>query len=372
MSENQRLLKETIAKISPVRTDFLERAKNRMDNLTKPRGSLGKLEELAQKICSITGKDSPVIHHKVVFVLAGDHGVTKEGVSAYPSEVTPQMVLNFLRGGAAINVLSRFAGARVAVVDVGVAYDFSPTDGLVFRKVRKGTSNFAQGPAMSREEAVQSVVTGIRLVEEEMKNGADMVATGDMGIGNTAASSAITAVMTGKPVAQVTGRGAGLEENALKQKVRIIEKAIRVNKPDANDALDVLCKVGGFEIGGLAGVILGGACHKIPVMLDGFISGAAALIAASLSPHAKNYMVASHHSAEPGHAAVLSFLGFSPLLDLHLRLGEGTGAVLGMMLAEASCRVLNEMATFQEAGVSDKNEPNSNSHVGNKAKLIEL
>lgn len=347
------LIQNTIAKIEPLNEECFVRAKNRLDHLTKPLGSLGRLEELAQKICAITQKERPSLSHKAIFTLAADHGITAEGVSAYPSEVTPQMVLNFLHGGAGINVLSRLAGARVVIVDVGVASDLSSKD-LVSRKIRKGASNFAKGPAMSRQEAIQSIETGINLVEDELKKGLDIVGTGEMGIGNTTPSSAITAAMTGKSAGMVTGQGTGIETGALPHKVQVIEKALALHRPDAKDPLDVLSKVGGFEIGGLAGVILGSAKNRIPVMLDGFISGAAALIAVGLSPVVRDYLIAAHRSAEPGHDAILKHLGLSPLLDLKMRLGEGTGAALGMTIAEASCRILNEMATFEEAQVSEK------------------
>lgn len=350
------LIQSTVKKISPLEEQWLVSSKKRLDSLTKPMGSLGRLEDLAQKICSVRKTDRPVLPNKVIFTLAADHGVTAEGVSAFPSEVTPQMVFNFLNGGAAINVLSRSAGARVVVADMGVAFDFSPTPGLENLKIRKGTDNFAKGPAMSRDEAAAAVAAGIRLVEREMEKGVDIVGTGDMGIGNTTASSAITAVMTGMSASQVTGQGTGIGSDALSHKVKVIEKALDINQPDAADALDVLAKVGGLEIGGLTGVILGAAKNGVPVMLDGFISGAAALIAVGLNPNVKDYLIAAHRSAEPGHDAVLKHLGLSPLLDLKMRLGEGTGAALGMGLADAACKILNEMATFDEAKVSGKKE----------------
>ncbi len=351
-----KLIQDTLSKIEPVDEAFFAKAKNRLDSLTKPLGSLGRLEELAQRICSISRKDRPVLSNKVIFTLAADHGITQEGVSAYPSEVTPQMVFNFLRGGAGINVLARMVQARVIVVDMGVAADFDNVPGLIHSKIRKGTDNFAKGPAMSRDEAAMAVSAGIRLVEKELAKGLDIVGTGDMGIGNTTPSSAITAVMTGKSVAQVTGQGTGIEVGALSHKVRVIEAALELNRPDAKDSMDVLSKIGGFEIGGLAGIIVGAARNRIPVMLDGFISGAAALIASGLNPNIKDYLIAAHRSAEPGHDAVLKHLGLSPLLDLKMRLGEGTGAALGMSLADAACKILNEMATFEEAKVSGKKE----------------
>lgn len=377
------LVETTVAKIEPLDDAWFVKAKQRLDRLTKPLGSLGKLEDLAQRICVITQKEKPSLKQKIIFTLAADHGITAEGVSAYPSEVTVQMVLNFLRGGAGINVLARAVGARVIVVDIGVAKKLraagsdSPrtefgakaghirkaqcrqTEMAFFRdrKINLGTKNFAKEAAMSRAEAIRSVATGIQLIEEELKNGVDIVGTGEMGIGNTTPSSAITAVMTGMSVSQVTGQGTGIETGTLPHKVKVIEKALALHQPNPKEPLDVLSKVGGFEIGGLAGIILGAASHRIPVMLDGFISGAAALIANGFAPQSRSYMIAAHRSAEPGHDAILKFLGLSPLLDLKMRLGEGTGAALGMSLADAACKILNEMATFEEAQVSGKIEP---------------
>jgi nicotinate-nucleotide--dimethylbenzimidazole phosphoribosyltransferase len=326
----------------------------RQDNLTKPQGSLGQLESISIQIAGIKGNPKPRITHKVIFTLAGDHGVTRDGVSAYPSEVTPQMVYNFLRGGAGINVLARHIGARVVVADLGVASPLERHPDLKDRKVAQGTRNMAAGPAMSREEAIRSIETGIELVEEELAKGIDILGTGDMGIGNTTASSAITAAITGADIAAVTGRGTGLDNKGLERKLKIIQKAFDINRPDPKDAIDVLSKVGGFEIGGIAGVILAGARYRIPVVIDGFISGAAALISATLSPQVKPYLVASHQSAEQGHRVLLECLGLKPLLNLDLRLGEGTGAALGIFLVEASLKILDEMATFSEAGVSGK------------------
>ncbi len=351
---NLELIQKTIKKIEPLKEEWFTRSKAKLDQLTKPLGSLGRLEDLAQRICAVVEKDRVEFKNKVVFTLAGDHGVTKEGGSAYPSEVTPQMVLNFLRGGAGINVISRHVGARVVVVDMGVATPIPAQVGLKVRKVRMGTSNFAVGPAMTPAEAEQSIATGIRLIEEEIPKGLDLVGTGEMGIGNTTSASAITAVMTGKSVEQVTGQGTGIGVEALQRKVNVLKKAISLNNPNPKDALDVLAKVGGFEIGGLVGIILGAASHRIPIVIDGFISGAAALIASGLSSEVASYMIAGHRSAEPGHDAILHHLGLSPLLDLRMRLGEGTGACLAMSLVDAACKILNEMATFAEAEVSGK------------------
>ncbi len=329
-------------------------AHRRQDELTKPKGSLGKLEELSIKIAGITGKATPEIRNKVIIVMAADHGVTSEKVSLYPQSVTAEVVKNFLKGKAAVNVLAGNIGAKLVIVDIGVAFELSHNSKLISRKIAYGTGNMAHEPAMSYEQAVKSIETGIEIVKKEIEKGADIIGTGDMGIGNTTASSAISAVMMDKSVAEVTGRGTGVRGRQLAHKIQIIEKAIKLNKPDRSDPLDVLAKVGGFEIGGLAGVMLGAASLHVPVVIDGFISGAAALIATALSPVLKEYLIAGHVSAEAGHRLVLKYLGLKPLLNLKMRLGEGTGAVLGISLAEASCRILKGMATFTEAGVSGK------------------
>ena len=347
-------LQSTIEKITPINEAFIQKAQQRLDSLTKPQGSLGRLESVAKQIVGITENEHPSLKNKVIFTFAGDHGVTAEGVSAFPSDVTVQMVYNFLAGGAAINVLARQVGARVVVADLGVAVDLNPHPDLVIKKVNYGTHNMAKAPAMSHHEAVQSIENGIKIFETAFENGIDIAATGDMGIGNTTASSAITAVLTGAQVDAVAGRGTGLDEKALWHKCRIIQQAITVNHPDQADALDVLAKVGGFEIGGLAGVILAAAAHRVPVVIDGFISGAAALIAYHLAPLSKDYMIAGHCSEEKGHKILLEHLKLIPLLDLNLRLGEGTGAALAIPFLEASIKILTEMATFHSAGVSEK------------------
>jgi nicotinate-nucleotide--dimethylbenzimidazole phosphoribosyltransferase len=347
-------LKETIAKIGTLDESAMKKAKLRQDSLTKPRESLGMLEELSIKVAGITGNPVPEINDKIIVTMAGDHGVTESGVSAYPKEVTAQMVYNFINGGAGINVLARHIGAKVLIVDMGVAADIK-SPGVIDKKINYGTKNMSEGPAMTRDEAVRSIEAGIEIVENYLKNNnVDIIGTGDMGIGNTTASSAIVSVITGTPVKKVTGRGTGIDDFALKNKIKIIEKAINLNKPDRNDPIDVLSKVGGFEIGGLSGVILAGAKNKIPVVIDGFISGAAALIAVGIEPKAKNFIIASHLSVESGHKTALDYLELKPLLDLNMRLGEGTGAALGINLVEAGCRILSEMATFEDAGVSEK------------------
>lgn len=346
-------LTEALKNIRPVDTSRTSEIQARLDNLTKPQGSLGRLEELAKKYCLITGRDKPVIRNKLIFTFAGDHGVTEESVSAFPKEVTPQMVLNFLRGGAGVNVLAKHVGARVIVVDMGVDYEFETMEGLEIRKIGRGTRNMTKGPAMTREEAERAVIAGIELVEK-YKEGLDLLGTGDMGIGNTTPSSAIVSVITGTDPESVTGRGTGIDDHSLRNKVAIIKKAIAINNPDPKDALDVLAKVGGYEIAGIAGLVLGAALYRIPVVIDGFISTAGALIAAELNPLVKGYMIAAHQSVEVGHRIMLAHLEQIPLLDLNLRLGEGTGAALGMSLVEAGVKILAEMATFADAGVAEK------------------
>jgi nicotinate-nucleotide--dimethylbenzimidazole phosphoribosyltransferase len=352
---NMSKLQDVIKNIKPVDESRTAAIQARLDNLTKPQGSLGRLEELARRYCLITGKDKPEIQNKIIFTFAGDHGVASEGVSAYPKEVTPQMVYNFLRGGAAVNVLARHCGARVIVVDMGVDHEFEPADGLEIRKIARGTRNMAIGPAMTRDEAERAILAGVDLVEQ-YKDNLDIIGTGDMGIGNTTPSSAIVSVIIGTDPELVTGRGTGIDDAALKGKVAVIKKAIAVNRPDPRDAIDVLSKVGGFEIAGISGLLLGAALHRIPVVVDGFISTAGALIAAELNPFVKEYIIAGHQSVEIGHRKMLEHLEQRPLLDLNLRLGEGTGAALGISLVEAGVRILMEMATFADAGVTEKSE----------------
>jgi nicotinate-nucleotide--dimethylbenzimidazole phosphoribosyltransferase len=347
-----RPLEQVIWEIKPLDEGAMAVARARQDTLTKPLGSLGRLEELSVKVAGIKGEPMPGLSRKAIVTMAADHGVAAEGVSAYPQEVTAQMVQNFLRGGAGINVLATLVGVKVIVVDMGVASAMEPHPALVSKKVAYGTQNMAQGPAMTREQAINSIEVGLEIVEKEVEKGLDIIGTGDMGIGNTTPSSAITAVITGEPVAKVTGRGTGLDDKQLAVKVASIERGLRVNQPAPDDPIDVLSKVGGFEIGGLSGVILGAAAHRIPIVIDGFISGAAALIAAGLSPMVRDYLIASHISVEIGHQAILDYLGLRPLLALELRLGEGTGAALGIFLVEAAAKVLTDMATFSEAGVS--------------------
>jgi nicotinate-nucleotide--dimethylbenzimidazole phosphoribosyltransferase len=344
----------TLPKIAPLNEAMQAAARERQNNLTKPPGSLGRLEELSIQLAGILGQERPSIARKAVIVMAGDHGVVAEGVSAFPAEVTPQMVLNFLHGGAAINVLAKAANARVVIVDMGVAVDMPDHPGLIKRKVAYGTQNMAVGPAMSREQAEAAIQAGIDIVMAEIERGLDLVAIGEMGIGNTTPATAITAVFTGLPVADLTGRGTGVDDAGLARKVEVIEKALAVNKPDSSEAMDVLMKVGGLEIAGLAGVVIGAAAQRVPVVIDGFISSAAALVAAELVPAVKPYLIGSHESVEVGHQAILQRLGIRPLFDLNMRLGEGTGAAIAFNIIEGAARVLDEMATFAEAGVSGK------------------
>ncbi|MBL7061828.1 MAG: nicotinate-nucleotide--dimethylbenzimidazole phosphoribosyltransferase [Dehalococcoidia bacterium] len=345
---------DTILKeIKPLDSSAMAAAQSRQNSLTKPHGSLGRLEDLSIQIAGIKGQLKPKLEHKTIITMVADHGVTAETVSLYPQEVTRQMVLNFLKGGAAINVLAEQIGARVIVVDMGVKGGFQPLPGLLCKMIDFGTQNMTQGPAMTRQQAIDTIEAGIQVVEAELAKRLDIIGTGDMGIGNTTASSAILAALSGRPPKKVTGRGTGIADRQLAHKIKVIEKALSVNKPNPKDPIDVLAKVGGFEIGGLAGVILAGAAYRIPVVIDGFISGAAALIATGLSPQAKDYLITAHLSAEAGHELLLQFLGLKPLLNLNMRLGEGTGAVLGIFLAEAATRTLNQMATFAEASVSE-------------------
>ena len=344
-------LAELLSAIAPPPPGGADAAERHLDSLTKPAGSLGRLEEIALRLALLRG-GSPEVRHPVIFTFAADHGVAAEGVSAYPQVVTAQMVENFLRGGAAVNVLARQAGARLVVADFGVAAPLERSERLVVCPIGPGTANIAAGPAMTREQAVRAIETGAALAQQALDAGADLLATGEMGIGNTTVASAIAAALTGGAPERVTGRGTGVDDATLARKIEVVRRALEVNRPDAGDGLDVLRKVGGFEIGGLVGVILAGAARRVPVVLDGFIAGSAALIAVALAPAARHALFAAHRSAEPGHALVLDHLGLTPYLDLSLRLGEGTGAALFIHLARAAALVWSEMATFKAAGVS--------------------
>lgn len=352
--EDRQRIDDLIARIEPLDAEAMEQARERQQKLTKPTGSLGRLEEIAIQIAGIQRRALPSVEQKAVIVMAGDHGVTIEGVSAYPSTVTPQMVLNFLHGGAAINALARQANARVVIVDIGVASELHHP-ALFSRKVAPGTANMAVGAAMTRTQMLQAINVGIETLQAQAEQAIQIIATGDMGIGNTTASSAITAALLQLPVAQVTGRGTGLDDSQLAHKIAVIERALTTNMPDPEDPFDVLMKVGGLEIAGLVGVILAAAAQRITVVIDGFISGAAALVAAKVCPAVRQYMIAGHSSVEQGHARILQALELVPLLNLGLRLGEGTGAVLAMHIIEGALRTHNEMLTFDEAGVSNRN-----------------
>ena len=350
------LVDQTIAGIGPPDAEAIAAAEARQGVLTKPPGSLGRLEPLSVQLAGIFGQPIPEVRGKAVIVVAGDHGVAFEGVSAYPAEVTPQMVFNFLGGGAAINVLAGHAGADIMVIDAGVAVDLEPQAGLTIAKVGYGAGNIAMGPAMSRAEGIRCLEIGINAANERADAGANVIAGGDMGIGNTTPSAAITAAITGADAAEVTGRGTGVDDAALAAKIVTVRRALEVNQPDGNDGMDVLMKVGGYEIGVLAGVMLGAASRNCAVIVDGFISGAAALIAWRICPAVGGRMIAAHRSVEPGHNVGLQAMGLSPLLDMEMRLGEGTGAALAMHVVEAAAKCLAEMATFAEAGVSDRED----------------
>jgi nicotinate-nucleotide--dimethylbenzimidazole phosphoribosyltransferase len=349
-------LDHLLLQIAPLDEDAMEAARRRQDLLTKPQGSLGRLEGLSAQLAGITAQSRPAIRQKVITVFAADHGVVAEGVSAFPQVVTAQMVENFLQGGAAINALARLADARVVIADLGVATDLQPHPNLVVRKIGHGTQNIARGPAMSRAQAEQAILAGVEIVEAQIAVGLDVLATGDMGIGNTTPSAAIAVVFTGRLAGEIVGRGTGVDDRGLQRKIEAVERALQTNNPDGNDPIDVLAKVGGFEIGGLTGAILAAAAHRKPVVVDGFISTAAAMLAVKLAPLTHNYLIAAHSSMERGHQLMLDWLQLKPLLDLQLRLGEGSGAALALSLLEASCKILSEMATFGQAGVSEKIE----------------
>ena len=346
------IIAQTIARIKPVNRDLLDQAQVKLDGKTKPPGSLGRLEEFARRMAAISGSLEPDTTKKVIFTFAGDHGVTEEGVTLYPKVVTTQMVFNFLAGGAGVNVLARHVGAEVRVVDVGVDHDFGDLPGVLHRKVAHGTRNFAKGPAMTREEALAAMEVGIDLADQSKKEGVAMAGTGEMGIGNTTPSAAIAAAITGVPARDVTHRGTGIDDAALALKIRVIEHGLALNRPDPTDPVDVLAKVGGLEIAAIAGLVLGCAANSLPVVVDGFISTAGALIASELHPHVRDYIFAAHESVEIGHRIMLERIGASPVLNLDLRLGEGTGATLTMGLIEAGCKIMKEMATLEQAGVT--------------------
>jgi nicotinate-nucleotide--dimethylbenzimidazole phosphoribosyltransferase len=346
------LLETTIAAIRPPDPAIGQRTQELLDGKTKPRRSLARLEDLACRIAAARGTATPDAPVKAIVVMAADHGVAAEGVSAYPQEVTAQMVANFARGGAAINVLARHAGAEVVVVDMGVR-EAVALPGVLSRRIGPGTRNLAREPAMTREEAVAALEAGIGVAADLAARGVTLLGTGEMGIANTTAASALSAALTGAAAEELAGRGTGIDDAALARKVDVIRRALALHARPGAAPLELLARLGGFEIAGLAGVVLGAAARRVPVIVDGFISGAAALAAVRLAPAAAGYLVAAHRSAEPGHRIVLEALGAPPLLDLGMRLGEGTGAALAMGLVDAALRILREMATFADAGVSD-------------------
>lgn len=352
VSFNQKKLEEVIEKITPLNGTAMDKAQARLDDLTKPPGSLGVLEELAKKLAGIYQKPIPTLPQKAGVLMAADHGVVEEKVSAFPREVTAQMVQNFVNGGAAINVLSRHEGADLILVDIGVYEDISNIENVLHRKVAPGTKNMAKEPAMTRDEALEAVSVGIEVVEKFSKDGVGLVSTGEMGIGNTTPSAAIIYLYGDEPVEKVVGRGTGVEDDRFENKMKVVKKAIEVNNPDPSDPLDVLSKIGGLEIAGLCGVFLGCAARRIPVLIDGFISGAAAVMASKFSDRSVDYMIGSHLSKEPGHNVMMSLLRVKPMFTMDMRLGEGTGAVLAMNLVDSAVKIINEMATFSGAGVS--------------------
>ncbi|SEN35974.1 nicotinate-nucleotide--dimethylbenzimidazole phosphoribosyltransferase [Paenibacillus sp. OV219] len=349
--ELEQRLQEITSRISPLNSDSIEAAEKHLNSLTKPPGSLGKLEEIARQLAGITGEIAPDLAKRAVIVMAGDHGVCEEGISAFPAEVTPQMVMNFLAGGAAVNVLARGAGADVFCVDMGVNADLTH-EGLISCKTRKGTANMTREAAMTREEALAGIIAGYELTEKLARDGYRMFATGEMGIGNTTASAALCAVLGSMTPDEAVGLGTGINEERRQHKVDVVCRAIACNVPNAGDPIDVLAKVGGLEIAGLVGVILGAAANRCLVVIDGFISSAAALVASIITAQATAYMIGSHLSQEQGHRKLLQTIGLSPMLQLDMRLGEGTGAVLGFHIIDAAVRIMREMATFESAGVS--------------------
>ncbi len=352
-------LKEIIEGIRSVDRIWINKAKARTAQLVMPPRALGRLHDISERLCGIYQTLTPAVYPKAVLVMAGDHGIVAEGVSAYPQEVTGAMIRTFLAGGAGINAIARHVGAEVWVVDMGVIPDFDPSeipggDRLRIRKVARGTANFAVKPAMTRGQAEASVVSGFELAGELFDKGIQVLGTGDMGIGNTTASAAIGAVITGKSLDIMVGRGTGVDDEGLRQKKEAIQKGLDIHRPDPQNGIDVLSKVGGFEIGGIAGIALAGAYYRRPVVIDGFISTAGALVACALCPTVVEHLFAGHLSVEPGHDAMLNHLGLTPILDLGMRLGEGTGGALAMSIIDAAVRMFQDVATFTEAGVPGK------------------
>jgi nicotinate-nucleotide--dimethylbenzimidazole phosphoribosyltransferase len=352
-------LEEIISGIKPVEEKWIQKSRERTAQLVMPTRALGRLHEISERLCGIQKTLKPSVNQKAILIMAGDHGVAKEGVSAYPQEVTGAMVQTFLRGGAGINAISRHVGAKVWVVDMGIIPKLDPIsldggDQLIVRKIAPGTENLARGPAMTHQDAEKSILTGFQMAADLFHEGIELLGTGDMGIANTTPSAAIGSVITGISPKEMVGRGTGVNDKGFSVKLEAVKKGIQINQPNAFDGLDVLAKVGGFEIGGIAGCILAGAFHSCPVVIDGFISTAGALIAYSLCPHVRDYIIAGHCSEETGHRNMLKYIGIEPILDLGMRLGEGTGGALAMSIMEGAVCVFNEVLTFEEAGVANK------------------
>jgi nicotinate-nucleotide--dimethylbenzimidazole phosphoribosyltransferase len=352
-------LERIINAIEPLDAGWIQKAKERTAQLVMPTRALGRLHDISEKLCAIQQSLNPSIHRKAFLVMAGDHGVVNAGISAYPQEVTGEMIKTFLVGGAGINVLAGQIGAEIFVVDMGIIPQLDPGalpqgNHLIIRKIAKGTANLARGPAMPTAEARLAVLTGFQLAADLFENGVHILGTGDMGIGNTTPSAAIGAVITGNSVEKMVGRGTGVDNQGLQRKQEAIRSGIEINQPDPKDGLDVLAKIGGFEIGGIAGCVLAGAWYRRPVVIDGLISTAGALIAHALCPAVTDYIFAGHCSEEPGHRLMLDYLDLEPILDLGMRLGEGTGAALAMGVMEGAVGIFIEMLTFEEAGVSNK------------------
>jgi nicotinate-nucleotide--dimethylbenzimidazole phosphoribosyltransferase len=351
-------IEQIVREIQPVNQKWVQKARERTAQLAIPPRALGRLHDIAETLCGISETLTPDVTRRAVLVMAGDHGVASEGVSAFPQEVTGEMVKNFIRGGAGINVLARWVGADVIVVDMGIIPDVDVSslegnNGFRVCKIARGTANFTQVPAMTREQAEMAILHGFRLASEQFAKGIQLIGTGDMGIGNTTPAAAIGVAITGSSAEAMVGRGTGITDEALQKKRLLIEQAVNRHQPNPADGLDVLAKLGGFEIGGIAGCVLAGAYHRRPVVIDGFISSAGALVAHALCPAAADYLFAGHCSEEAGHRIMLKHLGLEPILDLRMRLGEGTGGALAMGVLEGATRILKEVLTFEEAGVSN-------------------
>ncbi len=352
-------LSSILQSIQPADLNWMEKAKEKTAQLVMPLRALGRLHDMAEQLCGIQRTLEPNIENKAFLVMAGDHGVVAEGVNPYPQEITGEMVRTILAGGAGINALAKCADAQVWVVDMGIIPDLEPAtlqkqDRFFVRKIQRGTANLAKGPAMTLEDAEKSILTGFELAENLFEQGVNILGTGDMGIGNTTPSAAVGAVITGNDVKDMVGRGAGADDERLYKKQKAVQNGIQVNQPDPKDGLDVLSKVGGFEIGGIAGCILASAFHQHPVIVDGFISTAGALIANTLCGSVRDYLFSGHCSEEQGHRAMLKFLKLDPILDLNMRLGEGTGAALAMGILDGAVQVFKDVLTFEQAGVTEK------------------